>query len=78
MTKDCFTLKREAISLSRKLSKDPNNYAMRQIFSACRNMYNKMRKKLKATYFHSMVDKLNTLNPKLSKGFWTFFKDIED
>ena len=77
MTQDCLSLKREVTSLSKKLTRDPDNYNLRQTFSSCRSRYNKMIKRLRANHFHSLADKINALNPKISKEFWNSIKDVQ-
>ena len=75
MSGDCLLLRKEVKQLSIKLHKDSNNCVLRQTFASHRKEYNKLRKNLRNNYFSSLVNKVNSLNPKHSKSFWNALKD---
>ena len=53
-----------------RLTKEPNNNALRLTLCNCRREFNKLKNKLKIWFFESLIQQINDLDPKNTKDFW--------
>lgn len=75
VNKDCLILRKEVRNLGQKITKNPNNCALKQAYVTAKRTYNRLRKTLRTQFFNSLANEINSLNPNNSRQFWNKLKE---
>ena len=74
MSNNCLMFRREVGNLGKKLQKSPNNCNLVHAFSQAKNEFHKKCKQLKSSFYKSVANTINELNPNCTKKIWNSLK----